>query len=63
MLGLACCHLGFSAWASAEVHITPQHMSTNVEQCICHGFIGICFIKVPVNGQEPYLGKRAQHFK
>lgn len=30
VLGLACCHSGLSAWASDEMHITPQHMSTQV---------------------------------
>lgn len=26
----ACCHSGLSAWASAEIHVTPQHTSTQV---------------------------------
>lgn len=30
VLGLACCPSELSAWASAEIHVIPQHMSTQV---------------------------------
>lgn len=59
MLSLRAQCLGFR-W---NAHYTPAYEHTSVEQCICHGFIGICFIQVPVNGQELCFGRCAQHFK
>lgn len=61
VLGLACCHSVPGPLLKYTLH--PRYEDTDVEQCISHGIIGICFIKVPMNGQKPCLGRCAQHFK
>lgn len=44
-------------------YVIPQHMSTQMlNSASVMDSLGF-FIKMPVNGQEPCLGRCAQHFK
>ena len=68
MVPLMCLGLRAATWGSAQgscqdTHYTPACKHTSVELCICHRLIGICGIKVSMNGQEPCFRRCAQCLK